>query len=238
MSGKRISGQATVGPDAQLDVSDIEVGVGNVRLLTGLSFKLSEGELAALVGPSGCGKTTLLRAIVGLVDPLAGEVRHRGQTADEMGWPVFRRRVVYVEQAPVMLDVPVWSNLSRPFSYRVAGCEFPEARARDLLSAVGLDGRTCALPARLLSAGQQQRVSLVRALLVQPEVLLLDEPTNALDEVNMALVERLLRQAIDAAGMAALVVTHDRMQAERWCDRVIDLGPFISVGAVARDTCA
>ena len=211
-----------------LRLEGLKVGAGGVALLGDVSFELAEGELVALAGPSGCGKTTLLRAISGLIDPLCGRVLFRGMTPDEIGWPRFRRDVVVVDQRPVLLDETVLRNLEKPFGYHIAvGARMPVRVARELLEEFGVGVHRLDQPARSLSQGQQQRVCLVRALLVSPAVLLLDEPTSALDPESVSVVERAIVQAARKRGLAALVVTHDREQAERLCDRTLDLRPHM-----------
>ena len=213
-----------------LSVRDFAVSAGGVSLIEGLSLDVRQGELAAVLGVSGCGKTTLLRAIAGLIDADRGAVRFNGRPPEEIGWPAYRRRVVHVEQRPVMLDAKVRDNLARPFTYRAARAPFPDRRAAALLECLGMDPAMLELNARSLSGGQQQRVSLARALLIEPDVLLLDEPTNSLDEDSAALAEDLIRTEARERGMAALVVTHDKAQAGRWCDRVISLDGRLAAG--------
>lgn len=174
----------------------------------------------ALIGPSGCGKTTLLRAVAGLIDPAAGAVKLRGESPATVGWPEFRRQVAYVAQQPVLFDATVAANLARPFRYRSVAGEFTRERAAALLERLGLD--CLEENAWELSVGQQQRVCLARALLVQPAVLLLDEPAAALDETAAAKMEKLLLEQADA-GLGVLLVTHNRQQAGRWCERQLDL---------------
>jgi len=217
-------------PEAILSIEDFAVSAGGVSLMEGLALDLRQGEIVAVVGISGCGKTTLLRAIAGLIDADRGAVRLKGRVPEEIGWPTYRRRVVHVEQRPVMLDANVRDNLSRPFAYRAARTPFPERRALDLLEKLGLYGSAMDANARTLSGGQQQRVSLTRALLIGPEAALLDEPTNALDEDTALLAENLIRAETRDRGMAALVVTHDKSQADRWCDRIISLDGRLAPG--------
>ena len=214
-----------------LDIRDITIALGGKRLIERLSLTIHSGEIVALMGPSGCGKTTLLRTLAGLICTTGGSVALRGQQPQELGWPQYRRRVLLVSQQPVLLDQSVEENLRRPFSYRSAPNGFPEARARGLLSRLGLDS-FWQTNARTLSVGQQQRVALVRALVIQPDVLLLDEPTSALDESTVASVESLLKDEVREAG--ALVITHQRSQAQRWCDRLVELDPFLA-GSVGGD---
>jgi putative ABC transport system ATP-binding protein len=200
---------------------------GGVQLREGISFTLQKGERVAVAGPSGSGKTTLLRAVCGLDDPGAGTVRLLGKTPEEWSWPAFRRRVLLMEQRPTLLEESVEASLRRPFSYRVAaGQAFPRERAQALLERLGVGQSRMTQNARALSVGQQQRVCLIRALLLQPDVLLLDEPTSALDPQSVQLVEALLDEEAQARGLAALVVTHDPRQANEWCHRRLELGDF------------
>jgi ABC-type lipoprotein export system ATPase subunit len=107
--------------------------------------------------------------------------------------------------------------------------DFDRDRALALLRDLTLGEEHLTQQARTLSIGQQQRVSVVRALLIEPEVLLLDEPTSALDEDARSGLEDLLRREGHRTGRAALVVTHDREQARRLCDRQMDLREHLIV---------
>ena len=203
----------------------VSISAGGQRLVTGSSFALEPGELVALVGPSGSGKTTLLRCLAMLSDPDEGEVRLRGKLPAEHGYPEWRRRVSLVSQRPVLLEATVRHNLARPFTYATAaGAPFPEDRARDWLERLGIARDRFDQTATTLSEGQQQRVALVRALLVEPDVLLLDEPTSALDPDALAAVESLVTDHVRDRDRAALIVTHDRAQTDRWCTRAMQLG--------------
>ncbi len=210
---------------ALFEVRDLAVSAGGVPLLAGVGLALEPGEAVGVVGPSGSGKTTLLRALALLSDPVRGEVTLRGRGPADWGYPEWRRRVSLVAQRPELLDDTVRQNLARPFGYRTSLGAFPEERAKRALAELGLDDRLDQA-APTLSEGQQQRVSLVRALLVEPDVLLLDEPTSALDARAVRAVEALVTRDVSERGAAALVVTHDAEQAERWCDRVVDLARF------------
>lgn len=212
-----------------LDVRDVTVSVASRVLLEGVSFSLPASKVAALVAPSGAGKTTLLRSIAGL-HPCTGEIRLEGRTMDELGPPAFRRRLVYVAQKPAMLDGTVDENLSRPFGYRTAGAPYPREMAIELLKQLDLPS-VLEEPAPRLSVGEQQRVALVRALLLRPGVLLLDEPTSALDAANAKRVEEMLRQMVASSALAILAVTHQPAQIERFADEVIDLEPYRSAAA-------
>lgn len=205
----------------------LTVASNGVRLLERLDLTVEAGEVVGLTGRSGCGKTTLLRAVAGLIDPVEGEVKLDGRRAEDLGWPAYRRRVVLVDQRPVLLDATVRANLDRPFRYNVAETGFPAERAAELLDRLELGSHRMLQDARSLSVGQQQRVCLIRALLVEPAVLLLDEPTSALDQESLSAVESLIREQAHGRGLACLIVTHDIVQIERWCDRRVDLTPNI-----------
>ncbi len=207
----------------RLELADLGIDAGGRPLLRHVSLALDTGARVGLVGPSGCGKTMLLRAVAGLVDPACGHVRLGGVEPADHGWPAFRRRVVLIDQQPVLIDATVHGNLARPFSYRTASAVFPERRGRALLTRLHLDEAVWRQRARKLSIGQQQRVSLVRGLLLDPDALLLDEPTSALDPASTEEVETAANEAANN-GTAVLVVSHDHAQLHRWCDRVVDIG--------------
>jgi ABC-type iron transport system FetAB ATPase subunit len=214
-----------------LELQNLTVGTNGVLLLERLNLKLNAGELVALNGPSGCGKTTLLRTISGLIDPLNGRVLFQGRTPDDIGWPNFRRQVTMVDQRPVLFDDTVLHNLEKPFGYRTSGTKtFDRELAEELLDRLRVGSHRLTQDARSLSLGQQQRVSIIRLLLASPKVFLLDEPTSALDPSAVSVVENTVVEETRRDGRAALIVTHDKTQANRLCDRVIDLAPHI-VGA-------
>lgn len=210
-----------------LALEGVDITVAGRRLLSGVTASVETGHRLALLAPSGAGKTTLLRSVAGLVDPAAGRVSLDGRDGDDLGWPAWRRRVTYVAQQPVMTAGTVADNLRRPFEYAEGLGDLDDGRARDRLARLGLDDTVWEQSARTLSVGQQQRVALVRALGIGPEVLLLDEPTGALDEEAVRAVEALLVGWCDEGG-AALVVTHDRDQAARLCTDTLDLRPHLA----------
>lgn len=205
-----------------LSVQGLRIGVADQPLLQGLSWELDSGEALALCGPSGLGKTTLLRVLAGLQDAQAGEVRLNGKLPPELGWPVYRRKVVLVAQQPVLLDATVEDNLKRVFSYASSSSSFEATRACELAGELGLPDDLLSRRALSLSVGQQQRTCLLRALLMGPEVLLLDEPTSALDPESTERVEKLLKKA----GPALILVSHQHELAESLASQILELGTF------------
>jgi ABC-type multidrug transport system ATPase subunit len=209
-----------------LEIRDLSILAGGKVIQTGISLDIRPGDLVAVTGPSGSGKTTFLRSVVGLQDASAGTVLLQGREPAAWGWPVFRRKVLLVAQQPALFEMTVEENLRRPFTYRSTDRPFPRERAVELLDILAVGADRFDQNARTLSVGQKQRVSLIRALLLEPPVLCLDEPTSALDPDAAERVQRLISAEADARGLAALIVTHNRQQAETWCTRRIVLpGP-------------
>ena len=203
------------------EVRGLRVAVGSRVLIEALDVTLPAGARRAVQGPSGSGKTTLLRTFAGLVDAAAGTVRLEGRPPEALGYPLWRRRVGWFPQRPVLFGGTVEDEVRRPFRFATAEQAFDGSRAEQWLAALGLGGRFSART-RDFSEGERQRVALVRGLLVDPRVLLLDEPTSALDPAATDAAEALIVERTDA-GAAALLVTHSAAQAARLCDGVITL---------------
>ncbi len=209
-----------------LSCRGLAVSPGEDVLLSGLDLDLHAGELVALRGPSGCGKTSLLRVVCGLDDPAAGSITLDGHDGDEMGWPCFRRAVSLVAQEPLLPAGTIGAALARPFAFRsCSALAFDSARAHAMLSEFFNVPPAFDKNAGVLSVGERQRIALARALLLDVRVLLLDEPTSALDPDAARRVEIAVRTRAEK-GLTALVVSHDPTQAERWCDRVVDLASY------------
>lgn len=214
------------------EANGLSVEAGGVPLLCGVSLALRAGECVGVHGPSGCGKSTLLRTLARLQDPAAGTITlHVREPEAE---PAFRRQVVYVQQVPSLRTGTVGENLRLPFSYTHArGCVFPEDAARRWLDDLGVGAERMEQPARTLSQGQRQRVSLIRAALLEPRVWLLDEPTSALDPGAVEAVEAWLRARLVERACVMVVVSHDVAQGERFCTRRVDVTPYLC-GNVSR----
>ncbi|RKN04653.1 ABC transporter ATP-binding protein [Streptomyces radicis] len=191
-----------------------------VHALSGIDMTIEPGEFLSIAGPSGCGKSTLLRVIAGLTEPSAGQVTLRGT-------PVVgpRRDVGFVFQRAALLD---WRTARSNILFQAEMRGLPKAwarkRADELIEMTGLTGFENAMPFEL-SGGMQQRVSLCRALLHEPDVLLMDEPFGALDALTRENMNVELRRVWEATGMTVVLVTHSVTEAVYLASRAIVMGP-------------
>ncbi len=208
-------------------ISDSDgTGRGALELFRELDLKIFGGEMVAIVGESGAGKSTLLHLLAALDRPSAGDVwcgesRLGGFTAREAA--EFRNRDVgYVWQFHYLLpEFSALENVAMPLLAQGMGRASALEKARFWLGEVGLGDRTANRSGEL-SGGEQQRVSLARALVTEPKILLADEPTGDLDGKTAEAVFQLIRRLHAAHGLTSVLVTHNLEFAAR-CDRVLRL---------------
>ena len=186
-------------------------------MLRGLELQIGQGS-TAILGPSGAGKSTLLRLLNRLADPQTGSVRFRGRDVRKLDPLELRRQACLVPQLPAPIPGSVAENVR--LGPRLAGRDVDPVHPLEL---AGLSREFADRDAARLSVGEQQRLMLARALALDPEVLLLDEPTAALDEAARGGVERTLLELEAGTGVSLVVVTHDRAQAGRLAERVVEL---------------
>ncbi|HEU4493691.1 MAG TPA: phosphate ABC transporter ATP-binding protein [Rubrobacteraceae bacterium] len=198
--------------------------------MRGVDAEMPGGAVTAVVGPSGAGKSTLLRAVNRLIEPTAGEVYLDGEPTSRMDPLELRRRVGMVFQLPALFGATVEEAIL--YGARLAG---READAERLLRMAGLDASFTGKDPQTLSVGEQQRVSIARALALGPEALLMDEPTSALDEATRRRIEDLIRELNASLGLTIVAVSHDLDQVERVADRVVVLVRGRSEGEWSRE---
>ena len=197
-----------------------------IAVLRGIDLSVARGEVVALVAPSGAGKSTLLH-VAGLLDvPDAGVLRLTGRdmagASDRTRTLARRQDVGFVYQFHHLLpEFTALENIMIPQIANGASQAVAEARARHLLTEVGITDRETHRPSEL-SGGQQQRVAFCRALANAPKLLLADEPTGNLDVETAAQVFDTLMGIVRATGMAALIATHNLELAHRM-DRIVHL---------------
>jgi|SRR5580704_6811077 putative ABC transport system ATP-binding protein len=203
--------------------------VGDVWIVNDISLDVRHCELLGVVGASGSGKSSFLRLLNRLDEPTSGTVYLGDQDYRQIPPPTLRQRVGMVTQRPFLFPGDIASNLR--FGPTQRGETLPDSEIASLLERVGLPGFAARNVANL-SGGEQQRVSLARSLANRPEILLLDEPTSALDEQAKVGIEELIRKLVSEHCLTFVLVSHDRDQARRLCDRVafIEAGKLIRVG--------
>ena len=211
-------------------ISDIRYAVGRVEILKGVSAAIGTGEVVSIVGPSGAGKSTLLRTINRLVEPTAGEIFLDGAPTSEMNPLELRRRVGMVFQLPALFGASVADAVL--YGLRLVNRSADVGR---LLESVGLNPALAGRDLRSLSVGQQQLVSIARALALEPEVLLMDEPTSALDPAARHRIEDLVGDLNARLNLSIVIVSHALDQVERVADRVLLLLDGCSEGEWSKE---
>jgi phospholipid/cholesterol/gamma-HCH transport system ATP-binding protein len=202
-----------MGNEAQIEVVDLTMAYGPSVVQAGLSFSVRQGEIFVIMGDSGCGKTTLLRHMVGLREPAAGDVFYAGEPywgSEEPRREQLKRRFgVLFQQAALWSSMTLEENVALPLEEQ-AGLGAEEARmvARLKLALVGLAGVEEHYPAEL-SGGMRKRAGLARAMALDPEILYFDEPSAGLDPLSSRRLDDLILELRDSLGTTIVLVTHE-----------------------------
>lgn len=214
----------------------VSMRYGDEVALEATSLAVPAGRTTALIGPSGSGKSTVLRLMLGLLRPDSGEVLFRGEKVTTANAPALRRRMGYVVQGGGLfphLDAERNASLMARWlgwsEGRIA------ARLAELADLARLPRESLSRYPAQLSGGQAQRVSLMRALMLDPEVLLLDEPLGALDPVTRFELQSDLKAIFARLGKTVVLVTHDLAEAEYLGQRIVLLreGRIVQEGTIA-----
>ena len=218
-----------------LEVKNIDIRRGGVRVLEAPHFGLRQGEIVCLVGPNGSGKTTLLLTLCCLLDRLSGELFFKGcRVADRPAVLDFRRKTATVFQEPLLFDTTVYDNVASGLKIRGLPRHEIRQRVEQNLERFSI-GHLARRAARKLSGGEAQRTSLARAFATRPEILFLDEPFSALDpptrEALIDDLDRIFRQT----GIAVVMSSHDQAEALRLADTmaVMQQGRLVQIGPPA-----
>jgi putative ABC transport system ATP-binding protein len=223
-------GAAPAGVPPILEARDVtkryELGKTTVEALRGVSLAVAPGEFVALMGPSGSGKSTLLQLLGGLDQPSTGSVVFEGtdisHLSDAQATKLRRERTGFVFQAFNLIPLlSVRENIELPFTI-AGGVRDARDRVRQVIELVELTGKESHRPDQL-SAGEQQRVAVARALVTRPSVLLADEPTGNLDYTNSGELLDTLWRSSEQEGQTIVLVTHDA-RAAAFADRVLVIG--------------
>ncbi len=213
-----------------IEVQDLykiyKVGTNKIRALDGVSFKVYEGELCAIVGTSGSGKSTLLNMLAGLEHPTKGRIEIAGKRIDKLNenqLVKFRREQVgFIFQSFNLLGtMNALENIALPLTFRGMSKKQRIEKARSMIKLVGLDKHRKHKPNQL-SGGQQQRVGVARALVVDPSIVFADEPTGNLDSKTTKDILKLMRDVVNNQNKTLVMVTHDKNIASI-ADKVIHI---------------
>jgi tungstate transport system ATP-binding protein len=219
-------------PCPLLSAEEMRIRRGGVAVVNVPLFSIAIEEKVAVIGPNGAGKSSLLLGLACLINRDNGKIVFRGEEVTSNNEIAFRRKIAMVFQEPLLFDTTVLDNVAE--GLRIRNIHRSEAHERakeslDLFKVGHLAGRS----AHKLSGGEAQRVSLARAFAVKPELILMDEPFSSLDlPTRIALAEDLGR-ILHESGTAAIIATHDRIEAFRVVDRlmVMDGGVIVQEGS-------
>lgn len=216
-----------------IETINLEKTFGKLKVLKGINQKIDDGEVVVIIGPSGSGKSTFLRCLNLLEVPTAGQIFFDGKdiTAKDVDINKIRENMGMVFQNfNLFKNKTVLENIIlAPMLVKKVGRDEAVEKAKKLLDRVGLIDKMDAYPAQL-SGGQSQRIAIVRALAMDPEVLLFDEPTSALDPEMVGEVLSVMKDLADD-GMTMVVVTHEMGFAREVGDRII----FMDEGTVVEE---
>jgi phospholipid/cholesterol/gamma-HCH transport system ATP-binding protein len=220
-----------------IECRDLVKTFGANRVLDGLTVGIPAGLITVVLGPSGTGKSVLIKHLIGLLRPDAGDVIVNGRSVPRMRMSellTMRRGFgILFQDGALFGSMTVYDNVAFPLRQHT---DLTEAEVRTIvmrrLADVGLAGAEAAMPSEL-SGGMRKRAGFARALVLQPEIVLFDEPDSGLDPVRTALLCQLIREMHGEHGGTYLVVTHDIASARRiadfiavlWRGRIVEAGP-------------
>lgn len=227
-------------PEKVIEVRDVTTRFGRAVIHDNISLSVKRGETFALAGGIGCGKSVLLREIIMLHRPDAGEIRVFGQDlrqVDEDAALALRRRWgVMFQRGGLFSSLTVAENVALPLREHT---DLSDALIAEIAAfKIALTGLAASAGGKYpdeLSGGMRKRASLARAIALDPELLLLDEPTTGLDPLSAAEIDELVRHLKQALGLTVVMVTHDLDLLWHLADRVAILGygPLLGLGSMA-----
>jgi len=217
-----------------IKVKNLVKNFGDLTVLNGIDFAVTNNEVVSLIGPSGSGKSTLLRCLNGLEVATEGHIfiDENDITDPALNINKLREKIGMVFQSfNLFPHLKVIENITlAPINLKKASKEEAEKTALELLAKVGLKDKAYVYPSSL-SGGQKQRVAIARALAMKPEIMLFDEPTSALDPEMVGEVLQVMKNLAEEHGMTMVVVTHEMGFAREVCDRVV----FMADGKIVED---
>lgn len=209
---------------AFIEIKNFQKSFGNKLVHKNVTFSVDKGECVGLIGGSGVGKSVILRSLIGLEKPDAGQIWIEGKEVSQLSEaeliPI-RKKVAYAFQGGALFDsMTVFQNLAYPLrEHTKLNKQEIKQRIFAILNDFGLQGNEGVYPSQL-SGGMQKRVGLARAMMLSPEVLLYDEPTAGLDPYNTKKIQELILK-LKSKHVTSILVTHDMPTAFAVCDRLV-----------------
>lgn len=207
-----------------IEYQDIHKAFGENIIYTGLNLEVYRGETLCIIGGSGTGKSVMIKMLVGLLFPEAGNINVFGESIigiDNKRWLEIRRRIAMLFQGGALFDsYSVAENIKYPMIEHNWGTpKEMDMRVTEVLEMVGLYGIEDRRPSEL-SGGMRKRVALARSIAVKPEVLLYDEPTTGLDPISIRRINGMIKRLQEELGVTSLVVTHEMPSVFTIADRI------------------
>lgn len=222
--------------EAVISLRQLNITFGTHTVLDNIDLDVYKGETLAVLGPSGTGKSTVLRSMIGLLEPDGGQIFIQGEDVsglDEDGWNRLRMKMGMVFQYSALFDfLTVGENIAFGLRQHTdKSDEEIQGIVTQMLDLVGLPGTQDLYPAEL-SGGMKKRVGLARAIAVNPEIVLYDEPTAGLDPIMSRNISRLIKKTQEQLHVTSVLVTHDMQSAFYAADRVAMLyeGHIVAIG--------
>lgn len=222
--------------EAVISLRQLNITFGTHTVLDNIDLDVYKGETLAVLGPSGTGKSTVLRSMIGLLEPNGGQIFIQGEDVsglDEDGWNRLRMKMGMVFQYSALFDfLTVGENVAFGLRQHTdKSNEEIQGIVTQMLDLVGLPGTQNLYPAEL-SGGMKKRVGLARAIAVNPEIVLYDEPTAGLDPIMSRNISRLIKKTQEQLHVTSVLVTHDMQSAFYAADRVAMLyeGHIVAIG--------
>lgn len=209
----------TVEP-VSVSIENLYKSFGEQKVLRGVSFDVKPGEIFALMGPSGSGKSVLMRHLVALEQADEGEVLIGGEPANDPDTQGNIRTAMVFQAGALFNSMTVYDNLALyPREHRLYNESVIREKVTSVMRALSIEGAGRKIPAEL-SGGMKKRVSVARAIIMEPQLILYDEPTSELDPILAATTTELIATIARETGATSLVVTHDRNLALSIADRM------------------
>jgi phospholipid/cholesterol/gamma-HCH transport system ATP-binding protein len=206
-------------------LKDVRKAFGPKQVLNGLSLEVAKGRSLVVIGGSGTGKSVMLKSILGMLTPDAGEILVNGETVVNLkgqAREAYLARFGMLFQGAALFDsLSVWENVAFGL---IQGRGFARAKAKDIaidkLAQVGLNADVGALYPAELSGGMQKRVALARAIAADPEIIFFDEPTTGLDPIMADVINNLIVDCVKRLGATTISITHDMASARKIADDI------------------